>query len=67
MSNNLKYEPMSPDKVNTILEAYKHEQVLDYIKELWGLIAYQKNIISQQRIEVIALKHKSAWKQYDKE
>ena len=60
-----KYEPMSPDKVKLIMEAYKHEQVYDYILELYELINYQKEIINQQRIEIIGLKHKEAWKRYD--
>lgn len=61
-----KYEPMSPDKIKLIMEAYKHEQVYDYILELYELINYQKEIINQQRIEIIGLKHKEAWKRYDR-
>jgi hypothetical protein len=61
-----KYEPMSPDKVKLIMEAYKNEQVYDYIMELYELINYQKDIINQQRVEIIGLKHKSAWKHYDR-
>lgn len=60
-----KYEPMSPDKVKTIMEAYKNEQVYDYIMELYELINYQKDMINQQRLELISLIHKAAWKRYD--
>lgn len=60
-----KYEPMSPDKVKLIMEAYKNEQVYDYIMELYELINYQKEMIKEQRIEIISLKHKEAWKRYD--
>lgn len=60
-----KYEPMSPDKVKLIMEAYKNEQVYDYIMELYELVNYQKDMINKQRIEIIALKHKEAWKRYD--
>jgi len=67
MTKELKYEPMSPAKIQAILETYKHEQVIDYIQELWELIAYQKDIIKEQRIEIIGIKHKTAWKRYDKE
>ena len=67
MSKDLKYEPMSPSKIETILEAYKHEQIIDYIKELWELISYQKDIIKEQRVEIISMKHKTAWRRYDKE
>jgi hypothetical protein len=63
---NFKYEPMSPDKVKLIMEAYKNEQVYDYIMELYELINYQKDIINQQRVEIISLKHKDAWKHYDR-
>ena len=62
-----KYEPMSPDRVKLIMEAYKHEQVYDYILELYELINYQKEMINAQRVEIISLTHKDAWKRYDKE
>jgi hypothetical protein len=57
---------MSPDKVKLIMEAYKNEQVYDYIMELYELVNYQKDIINQQRVQIIALKHKEAWKHYDR-
>lgn len=60
-----KYEPMNPDKVKLIMEAYKNEQVYDYIMELYELINHQKDMINKQRIEIIALKHKESWKRYD--
>jgi hypothetical protein len=63
----LKYEPMDQSKISSILEMYKNEQVLDYIKQLWKLIDYQKQEIWKQRKEIIAVKHKIAWKHYDKE
>lgn len=62
----LKYEPMSESYVNKILIQYKHDEILDYIKQLWKLIDYQKQIIWQQRKEIIAIKHKEVWKRYDK-
>jgi hypothetical protein len=63
----LKYEPMNSSKISDILTRYKNEPVLDYIKELWKLIDYQKQEIWKQRKEIIAVKHKIAWKHYDKE
>ena len=60
-----KYEPMSPDKIKLIMETYKNEQVYDHILELYELVTYQKDIINQQRIEIISLKHKESWKRYD--
>lgn len=62
----LKYEPMSESHVNKILIQYKHDEILDYIKQLWKLINYQKQIIWEQRKEIIAIKHQEAWKRYDK-
>jgi hypothetical protein len=63
--DKFKYEPMSPSKIKIIMESYKNEQVYDYIKELYELINYQKNMINEQRVEIIAMKHKEAWKRYD--
>jgi hypothetical protein len=63
----LKYEPMNNSNINDILTRYKNEPVLDYIKDLWKLIDYQKQEIWKQRKEIIAVKHKIAWKHYDKE
>jgi hypothetical protein len=60
-----KYEPMNPNKIKLIMEAYKNEQVYDYILELYELISYQKSMINEQRLEIIGLKHKQAWKHYD--
>ena len=62
---NFKYEPMNPEKVKLIMEAYKNEQVYQYILELYELITYQKKMINEQRIEIIGLKHKESWKRYD--
>jgi hypothetical protein len=63
----LKYEPMNSSKISDILTRYKNEPVLDYIKDLWKLIDYQKQEIWKQRKEIISVKHKIAWKHYDKE
>jgi hypothetical protein len=63
----LKYEPMSSSTVNTILTKYKDHECLDYIKELWNLIDYQRKTILEQTKTIVAIKHKVAWKRYDKE
>lgn len=60
-----KYEPMKPSKVQFIMELYKGKEIYDYIMELYELINYQKEMINEQRIEIISLKHKEAWKRYD--
>lgn len=62
----LKYEPMSENNVNKILNQYKHDEVLDYIKQLWNLIDYQRKTISEQTKQIVAIKHQVAWKRYDK-
>lgn len=63
----LKYEPMSEANVNRILTQYKHDDVLNYIKELWNLIDYQRKMIADQTKQIVAIKHKVAWKRYDKD
>ena len=63
----LKYEPMSSSTVNTILAKYKDHECLEYIKELWNLIDYQRKTILEQTKTIVAIKHKVAWKRYDKD
>lgn len=63
----IKYEPMSSSKINNILTQYKNNEALNYIKELWNLIDYQRKIISEQTKTIVAIKHKVAWKRYDKD
>jgi hypothetical protein len=63
----LKYEPMNSSIINKILTQYKNDDVLNYIKELWNLIDYQKKIITEQTKQIVAIKHKVAWKRYDKD
>jgi hypothetical protein len=61
-----KYDPVDISKVNNILTQYKGQPVLDYIIELYKLIEYQRQIISEQEKKLIAFKHNEAWKHYDK-
>jgi hypothetical protein len=61
----LKYEPMSSSTINKILTQYKHDEVLNYIKELWNLIDYQRKLLNEQTKQIVALKHKESWKRYD--
>lgn len=61
----LKYEPMSETNVNRILTQYKHDDILNYIKELWNLIDYQRKMMAEQTKVIVASKHKEAWKRYD--
>lgn len=64
--SKLKYDPVNSTTVNNILTKYKNEQVLEYIKELYSLIEYQRQRINEQEKMIIALKHTEAWKHYDK-
>jgi hypothetical protein len=61
----LKYEPMDSGVITKIVARYKHEEVLDYIKELWSLIDYQKQLINEQNKKIVALKHQQAWQRYN--
>jgi hypothetical protein len=62
----LKYSPVNDTKINEILNTYKDQPVLDYIKELLNLIEYQRQLILKQENQLIALKHIDAWKHYEK-
>ena len=63
----LKYEPMNSSTINKILTQYKNDDILDYIKQLWNLIDYQRKTIAEQTKTIVAIKHKVAWKRYDKD
>jgi hypothetical protein len=64
--NKFKYDPMTENRAEEILKHHEGQPVIDYIKELWELIHYQKDIIAKQRIEIIGRKHQDSWKHYDK-
>jgi hypothetical protein len=61
----LKYEPMSSSTINRVLTQYKNDDILNYIKELWNLIDYQRKLLNEQTQKIVALKHKESWKRYD--
>ena len=65
-TKSLKYLPVLPDKKKRIANIYKDYQVTEHIEELYDLIDYQMKIISDQRRQIIADKHKDAWKHYYK-
>jgi len=65
-NGTFKYDPVDISKVNNILTQYKGQPVLDYIIELYKLIEYQRQRISEQEKQIIAFKHHEAWKHYDK-
>lgn len=61
----LKYEPMNENTINRILTQYKHDDVLNYIKDLWNLIDYQRKTMTELNKQLISIRHKVAWKRYD--
>ena len=62
----LKYDPVSQTKVNEILTRYKSNEIIDYVKDLYNLIEYQRQIIADQEKKIIAFKHQVSWQHYDK-
>ena len=50
---------------NSILNECDNIEIKNHIEELYNLIRYQMVTIHEQRAEIIAFKHKTAWKNYD--
>lgn len=59
----LKYECL--DRFNDIVTKCTDNEAAKLLVEMFDLIAYQMNQIKEQRIEIVGLKHKEAWKRYD--
>lgn len=55
------------EKVHDILSQHKDNPLLEYVKELWSLIDYINDRNEKDRVALIALKHKYAWRMYDKD
>ncbi|NDB61149.1 hypothetical protein EB001_22320 [bacterium] len=53
------------DNLQEIVKNCQDNNAAKLIMELYDLIVYQKDMIKQQRIEIIGLQHKQAWKRYD--
>jgi hypothetical protein len=53
------------DNLQQIVKNCQDDNAAKLIMELYDLIVYQKDMIKQQRIEIIGLQHKQAWKRYD--
>ena len=62
----LKYLSVLPEKKKQIASIYKDYQVTEHIEQLYDLIDYQMKLISEQRLQIVADKHKEAWKHYYK-
>lgn len=59
----LKYECL--DRFPNIVKNCTDDEAAKLLIEMFDLIAYQMNQIKEQRIEIVGLKHKEAWKRYD--
>lgn len=59
----LKYECL--ERFKEIISQCKDDDASKLMIEMFDLIIYQMDQIKQQRLEIVAMKHKTAWKQYD--
>lgn len=60
----LKYECL--DRFDETLKTCEQENVRDLLIDLRDLIYYQMKQITGQRAEIVSIKHKMSWQQYDK-
>jgi hypothetical protein len=60
----LKYECLNglSDKIKSCSD----DSIAKLLIEMYDLIIYQMNEIKEQRMEIIAFKHRAAWKHYDR-
>lgn len=63
--NPLKYAIVRDQEINRILSEYKNNPLLDYVKELYSLIEYQRKTIAELDKTIVSLRHKEAWRHYD--
>jgi hypothetical protein len=60
----LKYNCL--DGLSDKIKSCSDPKIASLLIDMYDLIIYQMNQIKEQRIEIIGLKHKEAWKRYDK-
>jgi hypothetical protein len=60
----LKYECL--DRFQDIVKNCADNNAAKLLIEMFDLIRYQMKQIQDQRMEIIGLKHKEAWKHYDR-
>lgn len=65
MKNNIPLKYSCLDNFNTIYSNCDQQEVRQLLSDLKDLIYYQMNEIKNQRIEIVSIKHKDAWKIYD--
>ena len=65
MKNNITLKYACLDKFDSIYNQCDQEDIKQLLSDLRRLIYYQMNAIKTQRMELISIKHKDAWKSYD--
>jgi hypothetical protein len=65
MKNSIPLKYACLDKFDIVYNNCDQEEVRQLLSDLRSLIYYQMNEIKNQRMEIISVKHKDAWKQYD--
>lgn len=65
MKNNITLKYACLDKFDAIYNNCDHQDIKQLLSDLRSLIYYQMNEIKNQRMEIIAIKHKESWKHYD--
>jgi hypothetical protein len=59
----LKYNCL--DGLSDKIKSCSDPKIASLLIDMYDLIIYQMNQIKEQRIEIIGLQHKEAWKRYD--
>jgi len=60
----LKYECL--DRFSDVVKNCSDDNAAKLLVEMYDLILYQMNEIKTQRMDIIGMKHKIAWKHYDR-
>lgn len=66
MKERLNHQYDCLNKIDHILKTCDNKETINFILDLRELIFYQMHEIRNQRIEIIAMKHKNAWAHYDR-
>jgi len=62
----LKYASVQPEVKEKISKIEIPNEIRSHIQDLYDLIDYQRKENSDKEATIIAMKHKEAWKRYDK-
>ena len=66
MRERLEHKYDCLNKIENVIQNCKDNDAINLIIDLRELIFYQMHEIRNQRIEIIAMKHKNAWTHYDR-